>query len=258
MDEIKVRRIETPDGIYELDESGQQTENNQFQMITGGESIGYNKDFDTYLNVGNYTISTNANVNSASNIPARVAGRLTVSNPVGEDGETYLYRRQEYNPYSIVAAVSYHRYGFSNDGGETWTWKPWEAVRDVLSSGEPIDSSVGTPADMDDFIAPGAYLVRTTSIAATVLNLPVSAPGRLFVMDMLNSYVRGDSGIYIRQFYIPHTTANSIYTRYASSNDSGTTWTWNAWVALIPVPPCTSADDGKSLKCVNGVPAWSN
>lgn len=260
-------------------------------ILDGGENIGRNQDFNDYTTIGNYDINTAEDISTAQNMPVNSFGRLIVSIP-GTVDTTYCYRRQDFIPYTTLNAILYTRYARSDDGGETWIWRPWMTVQDTLYAATPIDSD----SDLNSFTNPGAFVIRTAPLAATILNIPIDKPGRLFVMDMLGSYERITNDVYIRQFFVLNNTTEGIYSRDSNSTDFGETWHWQEWQLIsenskdgavlynmqqslneaqkaqarqnigitsieIVLPPYSSTDIGKTLGVVddgngNAILAW--
>lgn len=60
-------------------------------------------------------------------------------------------------------------------------------------------------ADLNDYLTPGVFAIRTTEIAQTIKNLPVQLAGRLIVSSALGQTVTGESEYrYIEQKFIPY------------------------------------------------------
>lgn len=63
-------------------------------------------------------------------------------------------------------------------------------------------------ADLNDYLTPGVYAVRTTDVATSIDNIPVQLAGRLIVSSALGQTITGASEYrYIEQKFIPYSYA---------------------------------------------------
>ena len=83
-------------------------------------------------------------------------------------------------------------------------------------------------SNLNDYMEPGCYAIRTNAIAATISNVPLAAAGRLEVISSTGEGILASEYSYIRQRYIPYTLANPTWERDITRNSSNV-WTYGAW-----------------------------
>lgn len=95
--------------------------------------------------------------------------------------------------------------------------------------------SIPSNSDFNDYLSPGCYAVRSTSTAETVLNMPITSSGRLFVSNA-NGATETNNGLpeYLEQRFVPinYSSAlsdNPAYVRYILRNEAGL-WIYRPWI----------------------------
>lgn len=96
----------------------------------------------------------------------------------------------------------------------------------VMPLGE-VFSAIPNNSDIDDYYLPGTYRIGTIASAATMVNLPSSSAGVLYVRSGVGGAISASSTYkYIVQDYLAYT--GQLYTRMGNSG-SGTTVSWGSW-----------------------------
>lgn len=205
--------------------------------LRNGVAIPSTGDLNEYTDPGNYAVQTQYALNGIQNLPVKQFGRLTVLEAGGPDSGNTLYRKQIYEPCSMNHGDRYVRTMFTSDGGTSWSFTDWV---EASSSGgadtslyKTVDAMEEIPSgsDLNDYTEPGNYGIKTDVIVGSVENVPVTVGGRITVVRMLAGTAE-DKSQYIKQTYETYTTANGIYERYATTSDTGASWTWHDWIHI--------------------------
>jgi hypothetical protein len=93
------------------------------------------------------------------------------------------------------------------------------ALRDILGYGTVIPAGTSeAPQDLNNYASMGVFTIENTAIAGTISNMPVTFPGRLFV---LAGAVAGAN----IQVYL---TGENLYIRRKSASN-----VWSTWVSMV-------------------------
>jgi hypothetical protein len=90
--------------------------------------------------------------------------------------------------------------------------------------------AIAEGSDLNDFVTPGAYAVRSASTAGTLSNYPSALGGVVFVQNSLGRSATSTSGTYLRQIVMPN-NSNTIfcYARNLSQTEENGAWTVGDW-----------------------------
>ena len=87
---------------------------------------------------------------------------------------------------------------------------------------------IPTNGDLNDYMEPGCYAIRSNAVAATVSNVPLEVAGRLEVISSTGVGIQASDYSYIRQRYIPYNLSNPTWERDITRNTSNV-WTYGTW-----------------------------
>lgn len=168
-------------------------------------------DWNTLYTPGVYRIanlSTHTNYPPMSGVTSSTNGFLTITNIPGNS-----WAMQEFSRYATPER--WYRVSTNTSGG----WSVWVKAPDSRLT------TITSGTDVDTLTVPGAYEVTSTSIAPTVINLPVPRPG---VFELF----RTTNGIVVQR-YTTYGADQSIYLRTSLSVTSGTMGAWKQFTGVI-------------------------
>lgn len=93
-----------------------------------------------------------------------------------------------------------------------------------------MDRLPAIPADSDlnNYMEPGCYAVRSNAIAESCSNIPIGRAGRLEVWSSTGEGIRSEQWSYLRQRFIPYNESNAVWERdIARSSDN--VWKYYDW-----------------------------
>lgn len=83
-------------------------------------------------------------------------------------------------------------------------------------------------SDLNNYIDPGCFAVRSNAIADTVSNIPINRAGRLEVWSATGEGVRAEQWSYLRQRYIPYNRENPVWERELTRGEDNV-WHYYDW-----------------------------
>lgn len=163
-------------------------------------------DFNAVRKQGIYTVSTSASAATMVNAPSPRPGILRVETNDGasmtiQSFETYVSTTDEPGRFIRSSLSS------SSTAWSPWTSKKW--VNGVLPNGTSLQG----------FRVPGAWMVPSTTAAATMVDLPVNSPGVLEVL------ATRDTSRSMQRFTVETSGALEVYARMSGTTSSMPAWT---------------------------------
>lgn len=217
-----VRSMADATPVADLQSEVSSMESNKANAGFGTTSL---TDLNEITTAGWYWI--NANI-TTQNMPTASSGLLevirTTNNELGAIVQRYastsplIYERMYINnawtdwrtfPYAPVDLI----YGGT---GATTLRDAQYNLQNWLANGTLINSN----SDLNDYFNPGVYKVGTSTIAATISNMPEALSGKLVVLWLTNS---SENNQYAAQFFFP----NSRTYFYYRTKAAGTPSAWN-------------------------------
>ena len=103
-------------------------------------------------------------------------------------------------------------------------------------------------SDLNNYVDPGCYAIRSNAIAATCSNVPIDRAGRFEVWSSTGEGVRSEHWSYIRQRYITYNAANAVWEREVSRGEDNV-WIFGEWwrSSLTPAASKKGYDDPVTL-----------
>lgn len=131
-------------------------------------------DFDSYTTIGNYYVPSTPDAETMVNIPEAHPGRLTVLTMLA-------------NVLLQTYETQYNRWWRTKDGANPWS--AWICLADTARFQKyfTVDRDEATRlstsgTDVDSITTAGNYVIPSTALAESFLNMPYHAPGRLTVI----------------------------------------------------------------------------
>ena len=83
-------------------------------------------------------------------------------------------------------------------------------------------------SDLNNYMEPGCYAVRSNAASETIANIPVERAGRLEVWSSTGEGVRSAQWSYLRQRFIPYNESNAVWERDISRS-ADNVWRYYDW-----------------------------
>lgn len=149
--------------------------NSKSYLLKGGTAISRGADMNDYTEIGNYYIASNSGAQSLSNAPFANAFTLKVEYPTGISGFV-AQRFREFN-------TGIKAYRCSTSNASEWGDYYYFSDDAAIFVGKAINSG----DDLNDYTTPGIYRSDTSSITASLLNIPeiFSSGFSMLVFNML-------------------------------------------------------------------------
>lgn len=183
-----------------------------------GKSIPANSDLNNYKTTGVYSVNTDTDAPTITNIPEQVGGKLIVSNIVPSSNFIHQFYFSDTNHIYVRM--------YSNWNTSWSTWKELgEGGGDSKTHTYEKGIEIPEDADLNTYTTIGVYQCLLTATARTMSNLPYTGNDR-HAFKLIVSTVRGTTNII--QMWIPFSTITDSKICYRTTDDNGTTWqAWN-------------------------------
>jgi hypothetical protein len=165
-------------------------------LVPTGTSIPANANLNTttYLKVGRYYCSKNADAETLDNSPLSIAFMMEVSSPLSttidnETTGTYIYRLRKITAYNT--GVQYLQFCTAGKTANSWTYGDWYVVPRTKFTLDANDTNGGTAATGN--ATNPVYISSTGTITACSYSLNKSVPSDAVFTDTTYTFATGDS-----------------------------------------------------------------